>query len=337
MDEFQLTNSHGTVVRAITLGAAIRTVETADRAGRPGDIVLGFDDLAGYRSSSAYVGAVVGRYANRIANGRFTLDGVDHQLARNNGPNALHGGVVGFDQVVWNAEPIRTDDGPGVAFRHRSPDGTEGYPGTLEVRVSYVLTESNRLLIDYHAATDRATPVNLTQHTFFNLTGDASRDITGHILEIDADRYTPVDPTLIPLGTLDSVAGTPFDFRRPTAIGARIGAPNEQLRRGAGYDHNFVVNGPAGILRRAARVVEPERGRTLEVWTTEPGLHLYTGNFLDGRLRGKNGRPYQHRWGLCLETQHFPDSPNRPEFPSTILRPGEVLTSRTVFAFGIDR
>lgn len=337
MDEFQLANSRGTVVRAIALGAAIRAIETADRSGRPGDIVLGFDDLAGYRSSSAYVGAVVGRYANRIAHGRFTVDGVQYQLARNNGPNALHGGLVGFDQVVWDAERIRTADGPGLAFRHRSPDGTEGYPGTLDVRVSYVLTEADRLLIDYHATTDRATPVNLTQHTFFNLTGDASRDITGHLLEIDAERYTPVDPTLIPLGTLEPVAGTPFDFRRPTAIGARIDAPDEQLQRGAGYDHNFVVNGPAGRLRRAARVVEPERGRTLEVWSTEPGLHLYTGNFLDGTLRGKQGRVYQRRWGFCLETQHFPDSPNHPGFPPTILRPGERFASHTVFAFGVDR
>jgi aldose 1-epimerase len=337
VSRFVLTNRHGIEVRIIEYGAIVQSIRTPDRTGAMGDIVLGFDDLAGYLHNTPYLGAVVGRYANRIAKGRFTLGGNRYQLATNNGPNHLHGGNRGFDKVRWAGSGVRTDSTAGVELIYRSPDGEEGYPGDLLVKVTYTLTDRDELVVSYEAAATAATPVNLSQHSYFNLTGDASRDILDHQLSIVADSITPVDSTLIPTGTFMAVAGTPFDFRNATAIGARIGDPHQQLRFGRGYDHNFVLARRAPGLELAARVIEPSSGRTLEVRTTEPGLQFYSGNFLDGSVTGKGGRVYQHRFGLCLETQHFPDSPNHPNFPSTILEPGRTLTSRTVFTFGVTR
>ena len=332
VESFTLRNAHGVEVRAITYGAIIVSLRVPDRAGRLDDVVLGHDDLAGYVAKPAYFGAVVGRYGNRIAKGRFTLDGKTYTLATNNGPNHLHGGRRGFDKVVWKAEPSAT--AASVTLRYTSPDGEEGYPGTLAARVTYTLTDKDELVFEYAATTDKATPLNLTQHSYFNLAGAGSgADILGHELTLDADRFTPVDATLIPLGTLATVSGTPFDFRKPTAIGARIGQDDEQLKRGGGYDHNFVINGEG--LRHAARVVDPKTGRTMDVATTEPGVQFYSGNFLDGTITGKGGTVYKRRSALCLETQHFPDSPNQPDFPSTVLRPGETFRSTTVFGFGI--
>lgn len=321
----------------MTYGGIIVSLSVPDRGGDLGDIVLGFDSLAGYLKHSPYFGAIVGRYANRIGKGRFTLDGKTYGLAINDGPHHLHGGIKGFDKVVWQAEPTRNDRGMGLALHHTSPDGDQGYPGTLTVEVRYLLTDGDELVVDYEATTDAPTPVNLTQHSYFNLTGAGCGlgDILGHELMIAADSFTPVDATLIPTGVFAPVAGTPLDFRTPIAIGARIGDLDPQLEYAGGYDHNFVLRskGPGPI--HAARVVEPTTGRTLDVSTTEPGLHLFSGNFQGGTITGKGGHPYGHRSGFCLETQHYPDSPNQPRFPSTILRPGERYRSRTVFAFGV--
>ena len=333
VDLYTLRNKSGIEARVITYGGVIVSLATPDRDGKLDDIVLGFDSLPPYVKDSPYFGAIVGRYANRIAKGRFTLDGKAYQLPVNNAPNSLHGGDRGFDKVVWDATPFDSAGGVGVVLSHVSPDGDQGYPGAVRVQVTYTLTDSNQLAVAYHATTDKATPINLSQHTYFNLTG-ARRDVLDHVLTLNADRYTPVDSTLIPLGELVSVAGTPFDFRTPTAIGARINANDEQLRRGRGYDHNFVLVPASSGLTHAAHVLEPTSGRTLDVYTDEPGVQFYTGNFLDGTLHGKQGRVYGHRYALCLETQHFPDSPNEPSFPSTILRPGQEFSSRTVFAFG---
>jgi aldose 1-epimerase len=330
---FALTNSAGIEVRTMTYGAVIVSIEAPDRAGRPGDVVLGFDALDGYLEPNPYFGAVVGRYANRIAQGRFAIDGAGYRLATNNGPNHLHGGVKGFDKLLWHGEPFERGDDVGVVYSLTSADGDEGYPGTLSVRVTYTLTPANELTVDYDATSDRPTIVNLTQHSYFNLRGDGSGDILAHRLSIDADRFTPVDATLIPTGDLAPVAGTPFDFRQPTAIGARIDADDPQIRNGGGYDHNWVLNGASGALRHAARLEDPTSGRTLDVSTTEPGMQFYSGNFLDGTITGKAGRVYARRAALCLETQRFPDSPNHPNFPSAELRPGGRYRSRTVFAF----
>ena len=329
---FTLANAHGMEVRVMTYGGIIVSLTVPDRSGRPGDVVLGYDSLAGYLKDSPYFGAIVGRYGNRIAKGRFTLDGKEYRLATNNGPNHLHGGIRGFDKVVWQAEPFDDARGAGVVLRHTSPDGDEGYPGALTAKVTYTLTDRNELRIDYEATTDRPTPVNLTQHSYFNLAGGG--DILGHELTIVADSFTPVDSTLIPTGVIAPVAGTPFDFRTPHPIGERIGAANEQLRFGGGYDHNFVLTRPDTGLAFAARLSDPVSGRTLEIRTTEPGIQLYSGNFLDGSITGKRGIVYAHRTGLALETQHFPDSPNHSEFPSTILRPGRVYLSTTLWVFG---
>lgn len=334
IESFTLRNARGLEVRAITYGAIIVSLRVPDRAGRFDDVVLGYDDLAGYLRQSPYFGAVVGRYGNRIAKGRFTLDGKTYALATNNGPNHLHGGVKGFDKVVWKGEPTSTADAASVTFRYTSPDGEEGYPGTLSARVTYTLTDRDELSFEYEATTDKPTPVNLTQHSYFNLAG-AGRDILGHELTIDADRFTPVDATLIPTGQLAPVSGTPLDFRRPTLIGARIGQDDEQLRHGGGYDHNFVLNRNGVGLVHAARLVDPGSGRTLDIQTTEPGVQFYSGNFLDGTITGKGGSVYARRSGLCLETQHFPDSPNKPGFPSTIVRPGKPYRSKTVLTFGV--
>jgi aldose 1-epimerase len=332
---FTLTNTAGVEVKALTYGGIITSWRVPDRSGQMADIVLGFDDPGTYlTNNSPFFGALVGRYGNRIAKAQFALDGQTYKLAANNAPNHLHGGNVGFDKVLWEGEPLKTKDGAGVAFTRTSPDGEEGYPGTLKVRVSYTLTNKNELIVAYEATTDKATPVNLTQHTYFNLAGQGSGDILGHELRINADRYTPVDATLIPTGELAPVDGTPFDFRKPTAIGARINSEHPQIQIGGGYDHNWVLARSPEGLSLAAEVYEPTSGRTLQVTTTEPGVQFYTGNFLDGTLTGKDGRVYRKRFGFCLETQHFPDSPNHPTFPTSIVRPGSTYRSRTVFTTG---
>jgi aldose 1-epimerase len=334
VDGYTIRNARGTSLHVITYGAIITALRTADRHGRFDDVVLGFDDLGGYLKDTPYFGAIVGRYANRIALGRFTLDGRTFQVPVNNGPNSLHGGTRGFDKVVWNATSFENDSAAGVALTHVSPDGDMGYPGRVDVRVTYTLHDRNELVVDYVATTDKPTPINLSQHSYFNLAGDGQRDILGHVLELKASRYTPVDSTLIPTGELAPVTDTPFDFRAPSAIGARIIGTHQQLVFGRGYDHNFVLDRTGDEVQHAARVVEPTTGRTLDVYTDQPGIQFYSGNFLDGSIRGKGDRVYAHRYGFCLETQHFPDSPNQPAFPSTILRPAERYESRTVFRFG---
>ena len=332
VEVFTLTNANGIELRAITYGGIITSLRVPDRTGAMADIVLGFDSLDGYLRDHPFFGAIIGRYGNRIAKGRFVLDGHDYTLATNNGPNHLHGGPRGFDKQVWSAEILPTKNT--VAFRRTSADGEEGYPGNLAVEVVYALTDDNRLIVDYRYTTDTATPVNLTQHSYFNLAGEGSGNVLGHSLMLNADRYTPVDSTLIPTGELAAVEGTPFDFRQPATIGARIDQPHAQLNNGQGYDHNWVLNKTGNELSLAARVTEPTSGRTLEVMTNEPGIQFYAGNFLDGTLTGKSGRSYPRRSGFCLETQHYPDSPNQPSFPSTIARPGQEYRTRTVFAFG---
>jgi len=334
-DMIILTNSQGMEVRAIPYGGIITSIRVPDRSGNFDDVVLGYDAPESYiKNNAPYMGAIIGRYGNRIAKGMFTLNGQTYVLATNNGPNHLHGGKRGFDKVTWQTEEFRNADGPGVIFKYTSPDGEEGYPGALQVSVTYTLADRNELIIDYTAAADKPTPVNLTQHSYFNLTG-VTRDVLDHEVTINADRYTPVDVTMIPTGTLQPVEGTPFDFRNPASIGSRINEPDEQLRNAMGYDHNFVLNRFGDGLVHAAHVYEPSSGRVLDVSTTEPGLQFYTGNFLDSSITGKSGHVYQRRFAFCLETQHFPDSPNQPQFPSTIVCPGNEYRSRTIFAFGV--
>ncbi|WP_438765648.1 aldose epimerase family protein [Kushneria sp. TE3] len=336
---YRISNDRQLRMEVIEYGGIITSLETPDRDGHMADIVLGFNSLEDYRAPAyqklnPYFGALIGRYGNRIADGRFTLEGQTYQLATNDGPNHLHGGDEGFNQKLWQATPFSSSEGSGVVMRYTSADGEEGYPGELAVEVKYTLTHDDRLAIDYSARTTKATPVNLTQHSYFNLDGEGSASILDHVMTIDAAAYTPVNETLIPTGEIDSVAGTPFDFTTPMPIGARIEADNEQLDRGQGYDHNFVLKrAPSSTPERAARVTSPASGRVLEVLTTEPGLQFYSGNFLDGSVSGKSGRAYGQRSGLALETQHFPDSPNQSGFPSTILQPGETLESHTVYRF----
>jgi len=337
VDLYTFSNASGMEVRAMTYGGIILSIKVPDRNGKFDDVTLGFDSLEPYLANSTFFGALVGRYGNRIGKARFKLDGKEYKLAVNNGPNALHGGLKGFDKVIWQAESFDKPEGVGVVFRYTSPDGEEGYPGTLQVLVTYTLTDKNELTLDYHATTDKATPVNLTNHAFFNLAGPGVRDILDHQMMINADNTTPVDITLIPTGEIKSVEGTPFDFRKPTAIGARIDANDQQIKYGPGYDHNFVLNRKGEGLSLAARVAEPTTGRVMEVSTTEPAVQFYTGNFLDGTLTGKGGHVYKRRYAFCLETQHFPDSPNKPSFPSTIVKPGETYTSKTVYAFSVEK
>jgi aldose 1-epimerase len=337
---YTVTNDAGMEMRVTNYGGIIVSLRVPDAEGVLEDVVLGYDSLSGYLRVNPYFGAIIGRYGNRIAGGQFEIDGETFTLERNNGPNHLHGGVRGFDKVLWNAEPFEDASGSGVVFSYTSPDGEGGYPGTLEATVTYTLTDDNELIFDYAATTTEPTPVNLTQHSYFNLTGNAGSDILGHVLQINADAFTPVDSTLIPTGEIRSVDGTPFDFREPTAIGARIGQDDEQLRFGLGYDHNFVLNRSetaTDSLTLAARVVEPESGRVMEILTSEPGIQFYSGNFLDGTIAGKGGTVYAHRSGFCLETQHYPNSPNEASFPSTILRPGERYETRTVYRFTTAR
>jgi aldose 1-epimerase len=326
VDRYTLTNRNGVAVSAITYGGIITSIVTPDRRGRPGDVVLGFDTLDGYLAGHPYFGALVGRYCNRIAHGHFTIDGREYRLAANNGPHHLHGGLEGFDKKIWS---VTHAAGGRIELAYISADGEEGYPGILRVSVRYTLTDDNELRIDYRASTDKATHVNLTQHSYFNLAGGG--DVLGHELTIDAGHYTPVDATLIPTGEIVSVDGTPFDFREPTPIGARIEDQHPQLQHGRGYDHNWVLDGGDA----AARLFDPHSGRTLEVHTTEPGMQMYAGNFLDGTLIGKGGRAYGPRSGVCLETQHFPDSPNQANFPTTLLTPGREYVSMTRFVFGV--
>ncbi|RYZ42814.1 MAG: galactose mutarotase [Myxococcaceae bacterium] len=338
VDVYTLTNRQGMEARVTNYGGLLLSLRVPDRDGRFDDVVLGYDSLADYVAESPYFGALVGRYGNRIARGRFTLDGRQYTLATNNGVNHLHGGLKGFDKVVWTAAPFEDDQGMGLVLTYVSPDGEEGYPGTLTARVTYTLTADNALVFDYHATTDQPTPVNLTQHSYFNLAGDGRRDILDHVVTFNADRFVPIDGTSIPLGQLRDVTGTPFDFRRPTAIGARIQQDDEQLRNGIGYDHCMVLDkgGQPGALTLAAHVLEPTTGRVMEVHTTEPGMQFYSGNLLDGTLKGKGGVVYHRRFGFALETQHLPDSPNQPAFPTTILRPGEQYRSRTLYRFSVS-
>jgi aldose 1-epimerase len=327
---YVLTNAHGLKAKIITYGGIVTELHTPDRDGKLADVVLGFDNLKAYLAGHPYFGALVGRVANRIAKGKFTLDGKVYQLAVNNGPNALHGGLKAFDKKVWKAEPIEGADGPGVRLSYLSADGEEGYPGNLSVTVTYTLTNQNELRIDYKATTDKDTPINLSNHSYFNLAGPTGGDILGHELMLAADQYTPVDATLIPTGEIKPVKGTPLDFTTPTPIGARI----DQLKGDpSGYDHNFVLRSGGKSLALGARVHEPKTGRVMEMYTTEPGVQFYTGNFLDGKLTGKQGVAYKKHAGFCLEAQHFPDSVNHPNFPSVILKPGSTYTQTTVYKF----
>jgi aldose 1-epimerase len=330
VDLYTLTNPAGMTAKVMTYGATLTELDVPDRDGKTGDVVLGFDNLKDYLAGHPYFGSTVGRVANRVARGRFTLDGKEYELATNNGPNALHGGVKGFDKVVWKAEPATAPDRAAVKFTYVSKDGEEGYPGKMTATVTYTLTADNELRLEYEARADKPTPVNLTNHTYFNLAGTKSGDILGHELTIFADKYTPADDTLIPTGEIKPVRGTPLEFTRATRIGERI----DQIKSDpVGYDHNYVLNREGKELALAARVREPKTGRMMEMSTTEPGVQFYTGNFLDGKQTGRGGVVYKKHWGFCLEAQHFPDAVNHANFPSIILRPGETYRQTTVYKF----
>ena len=336
VDLYTLTNAKGMEAKITNYGGIVTSLKVPDRNGKLDDVVLGFDNLDGYLKGHPYFGAIIGRYGNRIGKGRFTLNGTEYKLAVNNGENHLHGGVKGFDKVVWTARPLRMRGAAGLELKYLSQDGEEGYPGNLLVKVVYTLTNSNELKIDYSATTDKDTVINLTSHSYFNLAGQGNGDILKHQLSINANRFTPTDAGSIPTGELRNVSGTPFDFKKATAIGARISQDDEQLQLGKGYDHNFVLNGRMGTLRRAARVYEPTSGRVMDVWTTEPGMQFYTANFLDGTLTGKDGKVYNPRYAFCLETQHFPDSPNKPNFPSVVLKKGGRYQTTTMYKFSVQ-
>jgi len=333
---FILKNSHGMEVHAISFGGIITNIIVPDKNGKMDDVVLGYDSLDGYLTNPAYFGAIIGRYANRIANGKFTLDGKEYNIPKNDGPNTLHGGTVGFNKALWQAEPFNNAQGVGVTFTYTSKEGEQGFPGNLKTKVAYTLNDKNELSFDYEATTDKPTVVNLTQHSYFNLAGDGVGDILGETMMLSADRFTPVDKNLIPTGELRPVNGTPLDFTKATAIGARINDTYEQMALGRGYDHNFVINRKGESLVLAAKAHDPGSGRALEVSTTEPGIQFYSGNFLDGTITGKKGHVYNKRTGFALETQHFPDSPNHPSYPTTVLRPGGKYHSRTVYKFSVE-
>jgi len=338
VDVYTLQSPTGLRLRAINYGAIVLNLDVPRRSGGSDDVVLGFETFEPYLSDSAYLGAVVGRYANRIADGRFALNGQSYSLAVNNAPGgvpcALHGGVKGFNRVLWRAEIVDGEGGPGVRFSYLSEDGEEGYPGDLDVSVTYRLTADNGWRIDYSAKTSRETPVNLTQHSFFNLKGEGRGDVLDHELKLESAEYTPVNAAMIPTGKIAPVAGTPLDFTSFVPLRERVISDFEQIQMGNGVDHNFVLRPQSDLPVLAATVYEPTSGRTLEVWTTEPAIQVYTGNFLDGSIIGKSGSQYGFREGFCLETQHFPDSPNQPHFPNTVLRPGEEFRSTTVYKFG---
>jgi aldose 1-epimerase len=331
---YTLRNKNGVEMEVINYGGIIASLKVPDKSGVKEDVVLGFDSLSGYLNGSPYIGAVVGRYGNRIAKGKFKLDGKEYTLAQNNNGEHLHGGVKGFDKVFWNIERVSSADGASLRLHYQSKDGEEGYPGNLSVEVLYTLTDNNELHVKYKATTDKATVVNLTQHSYFNLTGNAKRDILDHQLTIKANYFVTVGKTLIPKGHLEKVDGTPFDFNKPTAIGSRINDKDGQLEAGGGYDHCWVLT-EKDSMKWAASLYEPMSGRYMEVLTTEPGIQFYSGNFLDGSLIGKGGVRYAKRFGLCLETEHFPDSPNQPSFPSVVLKPGEVYRTETVYRFSV--
>lgn len=338
--EYTLSNSNGVEVKIITYGGVITSVQLPDRAQRKANVVLSFNNFKDYETKSPYFGSITGRYANRIAQGKFTLEGQEHQLHLNDGPNTLHGGNQGFDKVVWEVtREIDGAEGSGIELHYLSPHGDQNYPGALDAYVTYVLNDQNELRINYRATTDRPTIVNLTNHTYWNLAGEGSGPIYDHVLQLNADRYTPINATLIPTGELAPVAGTPFDFHTPKPVANGVRDNHEQIARAKGFDHNWVLNRPSfedTTLVQAAVVREPSSGRTLEVWTTEPGIQFYSGNFLDASIYGAGGKAYRQGEGLALETQHFPDSPNQPTFPSTVLRPGETYDTTTVFKFGVE-
>jgi aldose 1-epimerase len=331
---YTLRNNKGAEVGICNYGGLVIFLKVPDRHGKFADVVLGYDNLPDYIKDTPYFGALIGRYGNRIAKGKFTLDGKEYTLAVNNGPNALHGGIKGFDKVVWEPRFLASPEGPSLELRYVSKDGEEGYPGTLSVTAVYTLTDDNALKLEYTATTDKDTVVNLTHHSYFNLAGKG--DILNHQVMLPADKFTPVDKTLIPTGELKPVEGTPFDFRKPTAIGARIGQDDEQLKFGGGYDHNWVINKQMGELTLMARVYEPTSGRVMEVWSTEPGLQFYSGNFLDGKNKGKGGWVYKYRNGFCMEPQHYPDSPNQPNFPSVVLKPGQTYRNTIIYKFSVQ-
>jgi len=330
VDQYILTNANGMVAKIMTYGATLTELDAPDRSGRLDDVVLGFDSIDGYLQNEPYFGAIVGRVGNRIAKGRFTLNGKTYQLATNDGVNHLHGGMKGFDKVVWDAKAVAGAAVPTVELSYLSKDGEEGYPGNCSVKVDYSLTDANELVINYTVTTDQDTPVNVTNHSYFNLGGAENGGILDHVIMINADRYTPVDATLIPTGELKAVAGTPMDFRQPTRIGEHL---KEVGGKPVGYDHNFVINGGGGALSPVATVTEPKSGRIMDVLSTEPGVQFYSGNFLDGTITGKKGAVYNQYWGLALETQHFPDSPNQPSFPTDVLKAGQTYKSETIYKF----
>jgi aldose 1-epimerase len=331
---YTLKNHSGMEAKITNYGGIVVSLRVPDKAGKFDDVVLGYESLAGYLKETPYFGALIGRYGNRIARGTFTLDGKEYSLATNNGKNHLHGGLRGFDKVVWTADQVETPAGPSLVLKYLSMDGEEGYPGNLRVQAIYTVTEANELAVEFSDTTDKPTVVNLTHHSYFNLAGaTATMTILDHTIMIDADRFTPIDSGLIPTGELRDVAGTPMDFRSPTRIGARIDAADDQLRLGLGYDHNWVLNKKEPGMRLAARVEESTTGRVLDVLTSEPGIQFYSGNFLDGTLTGKGGKAYVHRYGFCLEPQHFPDSPNKPAFPTVVLIPGQTYGHRIMYKF----
>jgi aldose 1-epimerase len=333
---YTLRNSQGAEARIMTYGGIVQSLTMPDKHGKFADVVLGYDNLQGYIDKTPYFGALVGRYGNRIGGAKFTLEGQTYTLATNNGPNSLHGGLKGFDKVVWTARPMVTSHGPALILTYLSRDGEEGFPGNLEVTAIYTLTDKNELKLEFTAHTDKPTVANLTHHSYFNLKGQGNGDILGHIVYINSDKTTPVDSGLITTGEFADVTGTPFDFRTPTPIGARINNPDKVLQYGPGYDHNWVINKPPGKFGLQARVVEPTSGRVMEVWSDEPGLQFYAGNFLDGTINGKGGVAYQIHTGFCMEPQHYPDSPNKPNFPSVELKPGQTYHNTIVYKFSVE-
>jgi aldose 1-epimerase len=334
VDIYTLINRNGLRAQITNYGGAVVSLTAPDARGRMADVVLGYDEPGGYETDTFYIGAIIGRYANRIAGGKFSLGGVEYKLAQNNGPNHLHGGVRGFNKVVWRARELRRKDGDALELSYLSRDGEEGYPGNLSATVTYVLTDANELRIEYRATTDKETIINLTNHSYFNLAGAGAGSILNHVLRLNADKFTPVDETAIPTGELRPVRGTPFDFTRGAAIGSRIEQPDDQLRLGKGYDHNFVLNKQGKGLSLAAEVYDPVSGRGMQVWTTEPGLQFYTANYLE-KARGKTGKIYNPREAFCLEAEHFPNSPNQSSFPSVMLKPGGLYSQMTVYKFTV--
>jgi aldose 1-epimerase len=337
VDLYTLRNTRGAEAKIMNYGGIVVSLKVPDRSGKFDDVVLGFNDLDSYLKGHPYFGAIIGRYGNRIAKGRFTLNGKEYKLAVNNGENHLHGGIKAFDKVVWTGSENRTKAGPAVVLTYRSKDGEEGYPGNLDVRVAYTLTNNNELRIDYSATTDQDTVINLTHHSYFNLAGEGNGDILNHSVVINGNHFLPTDAGSIPTAELRKVQGTPFDFLTSHTIGERINEDEEQLKLGNGYDHTWIINGRDGTMRMAAQAYETTSGRQMQVWTTEPGVQFYTGNFLDGTLTGKSGKLYPRRSGFCFETQHYPDSPNQPSFPTTTLKKGATYKSTTIYRFATRR